>query len=82
MTSDAHAFYVADAPSAAVPMTLAYRFTQHEHGSFPIARAALGSCDLSILNIGGEWHNNAPVNGGSVHCIARLRSPLADCKSA
>ena len=31
-------------------------FTQHEHGGFPIERAALGSCDLSMLHIGGEWH--------------------------
>jgi hypothetical protein len=31
-------------------------FTQHEQGGFPIERAALGSCDLSVLRIGGEWH--------------------------
>jgi hypothetical protein len=29
------------------PMT--YWFTHLEHGGFPIERAALGSCDLSIL---------------------------------
>jgi hypothetical protein len=33
----------------------AYWFTQHEHGGFAIKRAALGSCDLSIGYIGGEW---------------------------
>jgi hypothetical protein len=36
-------------------MTLAYWFTQHEEGGFPIERAALGSCDLSVLHVGGEW---------------------------
>jgi hypothetical protein len=36
-------------------MTLAYWFTQYEHGGFPIERAALGSCDLSMVHIGGEW---------------------------
>jgi hypothetical protein len=30
-------------------------FTHLEHGGFPIERAALGSCDLSILHVGGEW---------------------------
>jgi hypothetical protein len=30
-------------------------FTQHEHGGFPVERAALGSCDLSVLHVGGEW---------------------------
>ena len=34
---------------------MAHWFTQHEHGGFPVERAALGSCDLSILHIGGEW---------------------------
>lgn len=35
------------------PMT--HWFTHLEHGGFPIERAALGSCELSILLIGGEW---------------------------
>jgi hypothetical protein len=35
-------------------MTLAYSFAQHESGGFPIERAALGSCDLSVLHVGGE----------------------------
>jgi hypothetical protein len=35
--------------------TVAHWFTQHEQGGFPVERAALGSCDLSILHIGGEW---------------------------
>ena len=33
-------------------------FTQHEDGGFPIARAALGSCDLSVLHVaanGDGW---------------------------
>ena len=36
-------------------MTLVHWFTQHEHGGFPIERAVLGACDLSVLYIGGEW---------------------------
>jgi hypothetical protein len=30
-------------------------FTVHEQGGFPVERAALGSCDLSMLHIAGEW---------------------------
>jgi hypothetical protein len=33
----------------------AYWFTDHEQGGFPLERAALGSCDLSVLHIAGEW---------------------------
>jgi hypothetical protein len=33
----------------------AYWFTSHEQGGFPVERAALGSCDLSVLHIAGEW---------------------------
>jgi hypothetical protein len=36
-------------------MTLAYWFEQKEQGGFPIQRAAIGSCDLSMLHVGGEW---------------------------
>ena len=36
-------------------MTIAHWFRQHEDGGFPVERAALGSCDLSVLHIGGEW---------------------------
>jgi hypothetical protein len=36
-------------------LLMAHWFTQAEHGGFPAERAALGSCDLSILHIGGEW---------------------------
>lgn len=36
-------------------MTLAYWSTQKEHGGFPVEKAALGSCDLSVLHVGGEW---------------------------
>ena len=36
-------------------MTLARWFMQYEHGSFPIERAVLGACDLSVLHVGGEW---------------------------
>ena len=30
-------------------------FTVYEQGGFPVERAALGSCDLSMLHIAGEW---------------------------
>jgi hypothetical protein len=30
-------------------------FTHHENGGFPVERAALSSCDLSVLHIAGEW---------------------------
>jgi hypothetical protein len=36
-------------------MALTYWFTQHERGGFPVEKAALGSCDLSMMHIGGEW---------------------------
>jgi hypothetical protein len=36
-------------------MALAHWFTQHEEGGLPVERAALGSCDLSLLHVGGEW---------------------------
>ena len=26
-----------------------------EHGGFPVEKAALGDCDLSMLYVGGEW---------------------------
>jgi hypothetical protein len=29
--------------------------TQREAGGFPVERAALGSCDLSVLRIGDQW---------------------------
>jgi hypothetical protein len=31
-----------------------YWFTDQEQGGFPVERAALGSCDLSIMHIAGE----------------------------
>jgi hypothetical protein len=33
----------------------AHWFTVHEQGGFPVERAALGSCDLSVLHIAGVW---------------------------
>ena len=30
-------------------------FTVREQGGFPVERAALGSCELSVLHIAGEW---------------------------
>jgi hypothetical protein len=34
---------------------MAHWFTQHEHGGFPVEKAALGSCDLSVLHVDGNW---------------------------
>jgi hypothetical protein len=36
-------------------MTLAHWFTHREGGGFPVERAALGSCDLSVLRVSSEW---------------------------
>jgi hypothetical protein len=36
-------------------MMVAHWFTQLERGEFPIERAALGCCDLSVLHVAGEW---------------------------
>lgn len=33
----------------------AYWFTDQGQGGFPVERAALGGCDLSIMHIAGEW---------------------------
>ena len=44
-------------------MTLARWFTAHEYGFFPIERAALGACDLSVLHVGGEWQWLVRRNG-------------------
>ena len=30
-------------------------FTHWEHGFFPVERAVLGDCDLSVLYVDGEW---------------------------
>jgi hypothetical protein len=36
-------------------MTQAYWFEHGEQGGFPVLRAAVGDCDLSVLHVGGEW---------------------------
>jgi hypothetical protein len=36
-------------------MTQAHWFTHLEHGGFPIEKAAIGACDLSVLHVGGDW---------------------------
>ena len=36
-------------------MTTACWFIYLERGGFPIERAALRSCELSVLYVGGEW---------------------------
>jgi hypothetical protein len=47
-------------------MTTAYWFTQHESGGFPIEKAALGSCDLSVLHVGGNWKWLVRLGGDDV----------------
>ena len=34
---------------------MAHWFTQHEAGGFPVERAAVSSCGLPVLHVGGEW---------------------------
>jgi hypothetical protein len=36
-------------------MTMAYWFEQKGQRRVPVQRAALGSCDLSVLQVGSEW---------------------------
>jgi hypothetical protein len=36
-------------------MTRACWFTEDEDGGFPVEKAALRSCDLSVLHVGGKW---------------------------
>jgi hypothetical protein len=36
--------------------TTAHWITQREAGGFPVERAALGSCDLSVLHVGNQFH--------------------------
>jgi hypothetical protein len=50
-----------------IALTLAYWFTQHEKGGFPVERAALGSCDLSICCISA-----ASGNGSSAAVMAAM----------
>lgn len=36
-------------------MTAAHWFTHTEVGGFPVEKAAIGDCDLSVLHVGGDW---------------------------
>jgi hypothetical protein len=36
-------------------MTRVYWFAPKEQGGFPVLRAAIGDCDLSVLHVDGEW---------------------------
>jgi hypothetical protein len=33
---------------------MAHWFTHREHGGFPVEKAALGNCDLSVLHVDFE----------------------------
>jgi hypothetical protein len=37
-------------------VTRAYWFEHKERGGFPVLRAAVGDCDLSVMLVGDEWH--------------------------
>jgi hypothetical protein len=58
---------------------MAHWFTHRERGGFPIEKAALGSCDLSVFHVGGEWEwlvrqNGCDVaEGGARSCIDAKR---------
>ena len=41
-------------------------FTQHEFGGFPFERAVIGSCDLSVLHVGGKWQWLVQREGGDI----------------
>ena len=56
-------------------MTLCHWFTHHEEGGFPVQKAALGSCDLSMMHIGGEWQWLVRQEGRDV---AEGAAPAAD----
>ena len=51
-------------------------FTRLEHGGFPIKRAALGSCDLSVLHVGREWQWLARQAGRDVRRVRREPMPM------
>jgi hypothetical protein len=36
-------------------MTAAHWVTQKERDGFPVEKAAVGSCDLSVVYVGGYW---------------------------
>jgi hypothetical protein len=50
-------------------------FTVHEQGGFPVERAALDSCDLSMLHIAGEWQWLVRQDGRD---MAEGAAPTAD----
>ena len=34
---------------------MAHWFTDYDGGGFPVEKAVIGDCDLSVAYIGGEW---------------------------
>lgn len=45
---------------------MTYWFTTRDAGSFPIERAAVGDCDLSIMRIGDTWRWFVSLSGRDV----------------
>ena len=49
----------------AVPELIRWVVTE-QLGAIPVERAALGSCDLSVIHIGGEWRWLVRLDGHDV----------------
>lgn len=45
---------------------VAHWFTDYDGGGFPVERAALGGCDLSVVYVRGEWQWLVRCQGGDV----------------
>jgi hypothetical protein len=56
---------------------MAHWFTQQEQGGVPVERAALGSCDLSIMRIGDQWQWHVRREGRDVAEGATRAAPDA-----
>jgi hypothetical protein len=62
---------------------MAYRFTQYDLFGFPVEKAALGDCDLSVMFIGGNWewlvrHDGRDIVEGSARCAAAAKQQAED----
>jgi hypothetical protein len=47
-------------------MTAAHWFTDYDWSGFPIEKATIGGCDLSVAYIGGEWQWLVKCHGREV----------------
>jgi hypothetical protein len=50
---------------------MAHWFTDYDRSGFPIEKATIGDCDLSVAHVGGEWqwlvkcHGREVAEGGA-----------------